>query len=433
MLGKYKKFHFKKYDYHKIKSAYLPQKAFISLCQDGNTVCKPCVRIGDFVKEGQVIAFNSEIGINIHSSITGEVENFVECPMPNGTKESCIIIKMKGSLTVTGKIKELKKWKYDTSSKTLMNLKQRGVINTLDGKNCCIDKQIENAMDKELVLGVVLFDSDKSSSVSSVALKFYQDLIFEGCTIIAHAMQAKSIIFFCDTNEEKYLSQSSVTELLENIDYSFIQINSDKYPSASPFKLKTILANSNTQDKEKITTNRIDIDTTTALAAYNAIAQGLPITETLVEINGNKIHENTVFLAKIGLPIQKLLEECGGMHKHPAKIVVNGLLKGKAIKNLQTPVTKYLKTVTFVSSNDFQDETVTHCINCGLCRSVCPIGLHPDIFYASHKHGIGISENSQRSAYLCDECGLCNTTCPSRLPLYQTISKIKEDKNEQKI
>ncbi len=432
MLRKYKKFNFQNYEYKRINSAYLPHKAYISLCQDGKTICEPCVKVDEQVKEGQIIAFNVENGVNIHSSITGIVEAFQDCSMPNGTTSPCIIIALEGKFTYTGKTLEQKKWEYDTSNKVLQGLKQNGVINTYDGKNEYVANQIESFSDTDTTLGVVLFDADKSSTISKTSLQFYQDSVFEGSTIIAKALRAKSIIFFCDKPDTHYLNQSNVTEILEGNEYYFIQIDSKKFPSASLLKLNTSV------EKEKLPDDithykRMDIDTTTALSAYKAVALDLPITETLVEINGSSLHENAVFIAKIGLPIKKLIEECGGSQKNPAKIIVNGLLKGTAIKDLQTPVTKYLKTITLQSRKDLQNETVSHCINCGLCRSVCPMGLKPDVLYVHKKNNIDVSDNTLLSARLCDECGLCNTTCPSRLPLYQTINELKEDSNERKI
>lgn len=429
MSRKYKDFHFQKYDYTRVSSAYLPQKAYISLCQDGKTHCQPNVEIGEKVKEGQIIAFDSTTGTNIHSSITGIVESFEEFSMPNGKKSNCIVVKLQGSFTSTGKKKETQKWKYDTSSKILTQLKQRGVINTLDNNNYCLSNQIESISEENRALGVVLFDTDKSSTISKNAFKFYKELIFEGSSIIAHAMKAKSVFFYCDSNEEEFLKESTITEILEDIDYSFIQINSDKYPNATPFKLKTVLTK--VKSPETIIEPRIDIDVTTALNAYQAIAIGLPITETLVELNGNNLHEHSLLVAKIGVPIKKLLEESGGCTKAPAKIIVNGLIKGTAIKDLNTPVTKYLKTISFITSRDLPDEKTMHCVNCDLCRSVCPVKIKPDVLYSYKKENLDISENILLSAKLCDECGLCNTTCPSRLPLYQTISEIKEAQNER--
>ncbi len=429
MSRKYKDFHFEKCDYKRVNSAYLPQKAYISLCQDSQAICTPCVKIGDTVKEGQIIAFDTKTGVNIHSSISGIVESFEEHSMPNGLKSSCIVIELKGSFTSTGKNIEYKKWKYDTSAKILSHLKLQGVINTLDNYNSCLTKQIESLNDENVSLGVVLFDFDKSSTISKNALKFYKELIFEGSVIVATAMKAKSIYFFCDTNEEEFLRESAITEILESVEYSFVHINSDKYPSASPNKLNTVLKKNKTTDEQLY--KRIDIDITTCFSAYQAIALGLPITETLVEINGKSLNEKALFIAKIGVPIKKLLQECGGYAKIPAKIIANGLIKGKAIKDLNTPVTKYLKTITFLPSRELPNEKTTHCINCGLCHSVCPVKIHPDLLYSFKTQDLDISTNILLSAQLCDSCGLCNTTCPARLPLYQTISEIKEAQIER--
>ena len=58
-----------------VDSAFLPQKAIISLLQNG-LYCKPEVSVGDYVYEGQIIAKNIMQNAYIHASIPGKVVAF---------------------------------------------------------------------------------------------------------------------------------------------------------------------------------------------------------------------------------------------------------------------------------------------------------------------------------------------------------------------
>ena len=66
------------------------------------------------------------------------------------------------------------------------------------------------------------------------------------------------------------------------------------------------------------------------------------------------------------------------------------------------------------------------CIKCGRCRSICPSNIKPDILYSNYHFNQNISQEYIKVAKDCTDCMLCNSTCPSRLPLYQTISILKE-------
>ncbi len=434
MAEKNRNFYFPKYSYKKTNLAYLPSKAYISLSQDGTSTCKPFVSVGDSVHEGQLIATCRKSGSSIHSPIPGVVQSFEEMPMPNGTKSECIVIKLGGTFTYTGKETKLRSWKYDTSSRLVSQIKQQGVINTLDTQVGPLSEQMESLKSNEKTLGVLLFDYDPSTTVCKSSLDLYQKEIFEGCVISARAMNADGIVFFYSSETTDFLKNSELNDILNEIPHCFIPINSNLYPSASPRKLRSLLQKNRQNIPEKISTNmKICIDTTTALQVFYGISYSLPVTHTLVEVNGPSLHEARIYSAKVGTPIKKLLEDCGGSEKVPSKIVINGLMKGTAINDLNIPVTKYLKSITLLTADSVPDQKRSLCIHCGLCRRSCPINLLPDVLYTHHVNSFTVQEDIRLSALLCDECALCNTTCPSRLPLFQTIAKIKEDIHESKI
>ncbi len=134
MAEKNENFYFPKYTYNKISLAYLPTTAYVSLSQDGISICKAYVHEGDTVYEGQLIASNSKTGINIHSPIPGKVHAIEAYPMPNGENVECIVIKMGGNFTSTGKETKVRSWKYDTSSRIVSQFKQQGIIKKSDTK-----------------------------------------------------------------------------------------------------------------------------------------------------------------------------------------------------------------------------------------------------------------------------------------------------------
>ena len=172
------------------------------------------------------------------------------------------------------------------------------------------------------------------------------------------------------------------------------------------------------------------IDSTTCLDVYNAIAKSYPTIDRFIQIEGDDIATNGIFKIRIGSTLRNIFEECGGFFKEPAKIIINGLLSGIAISDLDTPITKYVKSIFVLSSRGFPDQRQTACIRCGRCHNICPENIHPEKIYSNYYSDTPVKKYILDTIKLCTECGLCNAICPSRIPLYQTIQLIKDFDNE---
>ncbi|MDI9387314.1 MAG: 4Fe-4S dicluster domain-containing protein, partial [Spirochaetota bacterium] len=83
--------------------------------------------------------------------------------------------------------------------------------------------------------------------------------------------------------------------------------------------------------------------------------------------------------------------------------------------------------ITVLSTKNFPDQTQSPCIRCGRCHQICPVLIQPEKIFQHRILHFPLSDDAIESSKLCTECGLCNMVCPSRLPLYQTISLLKEE------
>ncbi len=131
---------------------------------------------------------------------------------------------------------------------------------------------------------------------------------------------------------------------------------------------------------------------------------------------------------RLGTPIMELIEQCGGLKSQPYKVIINGLIKGISISDLNTPVTSEVKSITLLSRFAVSDQKQIHCIRCGNCHRACPAGLQPDKIFSAFFFHTEIPEAVKKSISKCTICGTCNMSCPSRLPLSQTMSLIKGEK-----
>ena len=162
-------------------------------------------------------------------------------------------------------------------------------------------------------------------------------------------------------------------------------------------------------------------DSTTLYTVYNAIALRTPSIERIIHVSGDVIKSNREVRVRIGTPISSIIAECGGFSEEIEKVIINGLINGTAVADLNTPVTKYVKAIKVVSKRSFPVQKINECIRCGNCSAVCPLKLHPE--------NIVFNVEAPKLLELCTNCGLCNAVCASRIPLSQIIKIMKEEKH----
>ena len=99
---------------------------------------------------------------------------------------------------------------------------------------------------------------------------------------------------------------------------------------------------------------------------------------------------------------------------------------GKALINVEAPITKGCSGIVTIQDKESRRKSVSNCIKCAKCITVCPMGLLPYQLSRSITNteflkcqNLGI-EN-------CIECGSCSYICPSSRPLLDNIrlGKIK--------
>lgn len=409
--------------------SFLPRYVVIPFKQTDGTEYTSPLREGDIVREGQILAGPKDIlssdGANIHSSVPGRVEEIINCTLPNGNLGLAAKIKTKGSFSYLGKNNSAVENTTLSISSLLESFKAKGVVNTFDIAPVSLSNQISSCrLNSNRFVVVRMFDEDESRYTDTFIAEHHTQEVAEGAKIIARAFDADGIIFT--------IPKKSVTNIkpIEGFPYCIIEIDTSKYPCGYKQNLLKEIKKATECDElspfSKINHRSLFIDTETAFSAYEAIALNKPVIDRFVHINGQCIKSSVMFRARLGQTIADLVEQSGGFRITPAKIVINGLIAGNAISNLDIPVTKEIKSVTFLSSMELCNQKSNPCVRCGRCRMVCPQMLAPDLLYKNINSGFHLSKTMKATSLLCAQCSLCNSVCPSRLALSQTIAMLKE-------
>ena len=158
----------------------------------------------------------------------------------------------------------------------------------------------------------------------------------------------------------------------------------------------------------------------TTYAVYQAVQKNRPIVDRVVTVTGKLLSTPSNLLVRIGTPINTLIETCGGMPADTGKVINGGPMMGRAMANIEAPVTKGTSGVLLMDEKSSLRKTEMPCISCAKCVDVCPMGLEPFLISKLSKLGLYDRLEKERTAD-CIECGCCSFTCPSNLPLLDYI------------
>lgn len=421
-------------NYNTSQKAFLPKVVNIPLSQESESCYKCIVKPGDIVKEGDVIA-QTEIAkgwtSSLHSSVPGKVIATEACFSPNGRQEFAVKIQFGGALSYLGKINKEKNPDDYSQSEISKVLIKNGVINTFKTaipENLGVQIENLNADNEQHNLVVRLFDEDPYRITDSLVSKFYFEEVVKGARIIAKAINAKGIVFAIDqkSDSKAWAEKSEFNDIFQ------LEMKIQRYPCGTPREIISAFTRGPLSKVCDFTLSKKDLftDSSTVYEVYKAAVLSVPCVDRLVHFSGNCLNASCMLDVKLGTNLRDIVPQIGGFLKEPAHIIINGMLCGTSVKSLDIPITKYVKSVEFLSKKKNSDEQIYSCINCGNCRFACPVKLSPDILYNHTVNFKLLKEDFSVSSLACIECGLCNTVCPARLPLCQTIKVLKNKLTE---
>lgn len=419
--------------YKKAVNGFIPASVVIPLYLEeaGDEECQCVVEKGQHVEEGQLIGIyenkDFKYGGKIYSPIPGTVEGIELVIRPRGKTVKGVKIRLQGSFSYLGKKIKENNTSYFTPSQLISEISEKGIVNSfVINEPECLAEQLDKAhLNNKKILCIRMFDEEPSRLTDSLISKFYFEEVCAGAEIAAKAMDADGILFVVD---KKY----SDFEKLKQHDFKFpielLQVNQKKYPctfvkelcSAARKSLKgTLFADLNEKD--------VFTDSYTMNNLFRCLQKDMPLIDNYIQVGGDCIPAHGMVKVALGTTLRSLAEQCGGFLNQPAAIIVNGMFNGVAATTLDSPVTKYVKSVMFIPSLQSPDQRQSVCIRCGNCRRVCPRNLSPDIIYRHITGGLATSQDYLDSSTMCVNCGLCNSVCPARLPLSQRIYDYKKE------
>jgi len=395
-----------------------PKELYLPLSQHTGAPSSLCVKKGDLVEEGQLLAKESGfISARLHAPSDGKIINIDDWFHPNLKRTPCIIIKTNSKVKDYPKRKNIDSLENERIKEIIQNCGIVGMGGAAFPTHVKLDppKKIDTLIINGCECEPYL-TTDQRLMVENI------NEVFLGIEIISKLINPKKIIFAIEANKPNAIKKVNLI------------INTKKFnlPIAETVILKTVYPQGGEKQliervtKRKVPPKSLPLDVgclvhnvATCFAIYEAIYLDKPLIQRLVSFCGDALHRPKNIWVKIGTTLKELFDEKVLEFKNePKKIVSGGPMMGIALDNLEYPILKGTGGFLFLTNPPKVNENP--CIRCARCVDACPMNLLP-LNYAKLVKNQEYESLNRYYISDCIECGCCAYTCPAKIPLVHYI------------
>ncbi len=400
----------------------VPESVSIPLAQHLGVPANPVVKKGDKVKTGQLIAKGEAfISANIHSSVTGTVTKIDDVIDTSGYRKKAIIIKTEedewdGSIdTSDNLIKECNLSREDIVKK----INEMGIVGM---GGAAFPSHVKLMVPKGKKAEYFLINGVECEPYLTadhrLMLEKGEELMV-GITIQMKALGVDKAIIGIENNKPDAIEYiGKLAQEYKGISVEPLKI---KYPQGAEKQLIKALINREVPSgKLPIEVGCVVHNVGTAFAVYEAVQKNKPLIERIITVTGSNIEKPCNLMVRIGSPVAALIEVAGGLPDNPGKVISGGPMMGKALNDLDVPVTKGTSGILVFSKKQSGRVPEITCIRCGKCVNTCPMALEP-FFLALLVDKQRFEDCEENMIMDCMECGSCHFVCPSGRPLLDSI------------
>ncbi|WP_025069359.1 electron transport complex subunit RsxC [Bacteroides propionicifaciens] len=401
-----------------IIKAELPKQVTIMLSQHIGAPAKAVVKRGDIVKVGTLLAEpGGFVSAAIHSSVSGKVAKIDDVVDASGYAKPAIIIDVDGDEweETIDRSETLVKEIDLTSEEIVKRVAACGIVG-LGG--ACFPTQVKLTPPPSFKAECVIINAVECepylTSDHRLMLEKAEEIVV-GVTLIMKAVKVNKAFIGIENNKPDAIEvMTKVASTYAGIEVVPLTV---KYPQGSEKQLiDAIIKRQVSSGALPISTGAVVQNVGTAFAIYEAVMKNKPLFERIITVTGKELAKPSNFLARIGMPMQELIDACGGVPENTGKIIGGGPMMGKALVNTSVPTTKGSSGILIMNQSEARRGQVHNCIRCAKCVTACPMGLEPFLLAALSE--ITEFETMESDRIMdCIECGSCQFTCPANRPL----------------
>lgn len=390
----------------------------VSMQQSPVAVGSPCVKVGDHVDEGTVIAKpKNRNGIFIYSPVSGKVSQIIQKLSLWGSMVDHVVIvsDKKNKVTTLPRLAEIDR-------KTLLErLMVAGIID--DDGNADYIKYVRMPVAKTTLI-VSCVDNDPYISSNEVTMKENLDAVYEGIKYYMIILGAEKATLLFSTSQAKIVKMVKQFIKEKNLKKElFVKVTNDVYPLSSREMVYSVTRKV-LNESERVSRGIYVESSVTAKMFAEAVNGKMPVSR-LVTINGSGFIRQGNFEVKNGTSFKSIQEYIGATDKNNQyKMIAGGVMSGIAQESNDVSACLELGGIVFLTDEEFEEEKEYPCIHCGKCVDVCPARLMPykiDEYLSDRDLDFAVKFGLE----CCTGCGNCSYICPAKRYLTQRIALAK--------
>ena len=405
-----------------IVNAAAPARVMIAMAQHAGAPAVCCVKVGQTVNMGQIIGeAQGFISAPVHASVSGKVVAITTCTVASGKSVPAVVIdndfedRWDESVKPCDNVDAL-------SAADIASIAARCGIVGMGGAAFPTNVKLDTSKLEEKPDTLIVNGSECEPYLTSDHRIMVENAeqIVDG---IALAMKASGVACAkVGIEDNKPDAIAHLTALAAS--YAGVRVVPLKvqYPQGGEKQLIAAVTGREVPPPPAlpIDVGAVVCNASTTLAVYEAVQKNKPLVERVVTVTGKGVARPCNLLVRMGTPVSALLEAAGGLPEDAGKVLNGGPMMGRAMVNLDSPVTKGCSGITVLGGREALRGADSACIKCAKCVSACPMGLEPYLLSKlTRKQAWERLETEQITN--CIECGCCQFTCPAYLPLLDYV------------
>ena len=382
----------------------------LSLDQHADALLRPCVKVGDTVAFGQVIALpDVTLSAALHAPVSGLVQSI---------NDHAIIIQNDHLDTVDASTKPYLDWHEDSAMELITHL-ARGGIAGLGGAVYSTSAKLaahrHHPIETLIINGM---ECEPFITCDDALMRVHAGSILQGVQILLRACGAPRALIAIE--DDKPLAIAAIRNAIISLGDQRLELRSlpAAYPHGDEGQLiRLLLEKEIPRGHLPAKIGVVVHNVATAYACARWILEGMPLVSRVVSISGHGVREPKNLSVRIGTPCVDIIDTCGGYQGEVKALIMGGAMMGHALQSDTEVITKATNCLIAATLQDIAasyDEQP--CIRCGECVHACPAGLLPQqlLMYVRNQATHAAIELGLQD---CIECGSCDAICPSHIPL----------------
>ncbi len=403
--------------------AYIPETVCIPVNMHIGAPSIPCVKKGDVVKVGQVIAEPSgPRGIPIHASVSGEVTGVISKQLLLEKPSTCIVIQndKQDTWEQLNGLGDVEKAPVEL---IIPAVRDAGICG-MGGAGFPTHAKM-TLVEGKTVDTIILNGSECETFITADHRLMLEqpERVVNGLRAAMRGMHvSKGIIAIEENKMDAYEVVKKSADGREGVSVMLLKT---KYPQGCEKQL--IFAVTGREVPSgclPCDANVMVLNVATAAAIADAVTEGKPLIERITTVKGC-VNEPSNLLLRIGTPVSEAIEACGGAKEEVGKMFFGGSMTGTALPDDSISICKGNNCLVLVNKKDSILKESTDCIRCGRCVAACPIMLNPQRLNVLCEAG-KLAEAKKENMMECVLCGSCGYVCPAKIkfPFKEAKEKI---------